>query len=743
MKKALKILIVEDNPVNAQFVQELLSRASNVSFDFTKVATLAAASEVLQKPDFDIILLDLDLPDSQGYETFKAINNLAPLNPIIILSSIQDEEIAMRAVREGAQDYFIKGTFEGKLLIRALLYAVERKQKESEMKEEYTTQNKVATQQLAIQLNVATALAEATNLNNAAHSILKTICEVLEWQVGEIWALDQSANVLKYVANWHASTIPIKLEQISQEITFAIGEGIPGHIWKIRTPYWVNDLSKKKLCSRTEYITQLGLKCCFGFPIIFQNDVLGIMLFFSDQLQYPDPDFLALFTSIGNQIATFIKHKRIEGDLLYLAQHDILTGLANRAVHEDSLNHAIINAKRHQYLVALLYLDLDNFKKVNDTLGYIKGDLLLQEVARRLRRTTRETDSIARFGGDEFAIVLPRGKSKEDIIVIAQKILYVISRPFIIEGQEFYLTVSIGISIYPDDGQDAQTLLRNADMAMYHAKERGKNNYQFCQRNMEIINQQKIKLENELHSALKKQEFVLHYQPIVDIKTNKIVSLEALIRWRRYDGRILFPNEFIPLLEQSNLILSIGEWIIQTACQQIKNWKQLEVMSIAINISVHQLNMHFITAVGKILKTTQLAPIQLVLELTEGTLMQETESNIYILNALKDLGIHLSIDDFGTGYSSLAYLKNFTVDSVKIDKSFVASVPENITSAAIVSAVIAMAHSLNIKTIAEGVETKEQLDFLKKMNCDEYQGFYFSRPLPPDELFALIKGRSE
>jgi diguanylate cyclase (GGDEF)-like protein len=739
MKKKLKILIVEDSPVNAQFVEELLLRTPNVSFDCVKAETLATAREAIQKQDLDIILLDLDLPDSQGYETFEAVNIFASRPPIIILSSIEDEEVAVHAVREGAQDYFIKGTVDGKLLVRALLYAVERKQKESEKEEEYATQKNLATQQLAIQLAVATALATATNLNNAAHGILKTICEVLDWQVGEIWAIDQSANVLKYVANWHTHTIPMKLEQISQEIGFGRGEGIPGYIWEIEAPYWVSDMSKEKISFRNEYLMKLNLKSCFGFPIFFQNEMLGIMLFFGNSERPPDPDFVTLFTSIGNQIGTFIKHKRIEGNLLYLAQHDILTGLANRAVHEDSLNNAIINANRHHYMAALLYLDLDNFKKINDTLGYVKGDFLLQEAARRLRRVTRETDSIARFGGDEFAIVLPRIRSKEDVIIIAQKILYIISRPFLIDEQEFYMTISIGISLYPDDGHDVQTLLKNADMALYHAKERGRNNYQFCQRSMEVINQQKVKLENELHSALKKQEFLLHYQPIVELKTGKITSLEALVRWCRSDGRVMLPNEFIPLLEQSNLILSIGEWIMQTACEQMKKWQQLTKISIAINISVHQLDMNFITAVAKILKAAQLSPGQLVLELTESTLMQETESNIYILNALKDLGVHISIDDFGTGYSSLSYLKNFTVDSVKIDKSFIASIPDNPSSTAIVSAVIAMAHSLNIKTIAEGVETKEQLDFLKEMNCDEYQGFYFSKPLSPDDLLALIK----
>jgi diguanylate cyclase (GGDEF)-like protein len=735
MNKTLKILIVEDNPVNALFVQELLSRAPTVSFEFSKAATLAVAVETIKNQKLDIILLDLDLPDSQGYATFQTVNSLTSAAPIIILSSVQEQETAIRAVQEGAQDYFIKGSFEGNLLIRAILFAVERKQKEKKAE----GKNDLANRQLALQLSITTILAKAQNFNNAAHSILQLICEVLEWQVGEIWAIDRTTSGLRYVANWQAATMPLKLELINQETNFKRDQGLAGYICCLQAPYWIADMMQQKSWSSTDYITHLGLKSGFGFPIVFENETLGVMLFFSDRVRDPDPNILSLFATIGKQIGAFIKHKRIEGDLLYLTQHDLLTGLANRAMHEDSINTAIINAKRYKCLAGLLYLDLDNFKKVNDVLGHLKSNMLLQEVARRLRRIMRETDSIARFGGDEFSIVLSRIKFKENLILIAKKILHVISQPFIIDNQEFYLTVSIGISVYPGDGEDALSLLKNADIAMYHAKEFGKNNYQFCPRNMEIINQQKIKLENELRNAIKQQEFVLYYQPIVDVKTNKIACLEALLRWQHPDGRVILPDEFISFLEQNDLIMSIGEWIIQTACEQIKSWGHLGEISIAINISVQQLNMNFISLIEKVLKATQLNPRLLVLELTESTLMQETQSNIYILRVLHELGVQISIDDFGTGYSSLAYLKNFTVDSVKIDQSFIANIPENTTSMAIVNAVIAMAHSLNIKTIAEGVEIKEQLDFLKKRNCDEYQGFYYSKPLPPDELLPLIK----
>jgi DNA-binding response OmpR family regulator len=336
MNKTLKILIVEDNPVNALFVQELLSRAPTVSFEFSKAATLAVAVETIKNQKLDIILLDLDLPDSQGYATFQTVNSLTSAAPIIILSSVQEQETAIRAVQEGAQDYFIKGSFEGNLLIRAILFAVERKQKEKKAE----GKNDLANRQLALQLSITTILAKAQNFNNAAHSILQLICEVLEWQVGEIWAIDRTTSGLRYVANWQAATMPLKLELINQETNFKRDQGLAGYICCLQAPYWIADMMQQKSWSSTDYITHLGLKSGFGFPIVFENETLGVMLFFSDRVRDPDPNILSLFATIGKQIGAFIKHKRIEGDLLYLTQHDLLTGLANRAMHEDSINTA-------------------------------------------------------------------------------------------------------------------------------------------------------------------------------------------------------------------------------------------------------------------------------------------------------------------------------------------------------------------------------------------------------------------
>lgn len=599
---------------------------------------------------------------------------------------------------------------------------------------------KLNEQQLAIQYRISLALSEAINLNNAANSIMKAICEILEWQVGEVWILDPSANKLKYMASWFSKSNFKELKPLTYQLTFRRGEGLPGYIWQTKTTYWISNLKDDVKSTRSRLLIQMGLNSCLGFPIFYHDEVLGVVLFFGERIRQPLTNFLAMFTGIGSQMGTFIKRKRAEGDLLYLAQHDSLTGLSNRAALEESLNIFINNAQRRHNLVGILYLDLDYFKKVNDSMGHAKGDSLLQEVAIRLRQCVRDTDIVARFGGDEFTILLPFVSTRESIIIFAKKILNVFQKPFKINGTEFYVTASIGISIYPNDGNDVQTLMRNADMAMYYAKMRGRNNYQFCPPNIGASALEKVNLENELHRALMQNEFILYYQPQIDIKTNTIVGLETLIRWCRPDGSIMMPSEFIPLAEELNLILPIGEWAIRTAARQNKLWQELglEPITVSVNVSGHQLGIGLVKLISDVLAETALDPKYLELELTETTLMQNTEANISLLRAIKELGVKISIDDFGKEYSSLAYLKTFSIDALKIDYSFVSGLPKDPNARAIVLAIIAMARSINVNVIAEGVERKDQLDFLTENACDQYQGFYFSKPLPAEEIYKIL-----
>lgn len=436
------------------------------------------------------------------------------------------------------------------------------------------------------------------------------------------------------------------------------------------------------------------------------------------------------------------KRKAAEHQLTHLAYHDSLTGLANRSMLENVLNQNIMMANRKNERFSVLFLDLDHFKMVNDTLGHPKGDLLLKAVAERLSTTIRKSDLVARLGGDEFVLILGGLYKTNSAGVIAEKIMKLFKKPFTINDHELFITTSLGISIYPDNGKDAATLLKNADIAMYVAKERGRNNYQFCTPELTERLQERAALENYLRHAINEKQLLLHYQPIVDIKTNKITGIEALLRWNHPNKGLLFPVDFIELAEESGLIVPFAEWVIRKVCQDNALWTKAGApqLTLSINLSVRNLKEgNIVNVVEDILKETSVDGHYLEFEITESLIMQDVSLTVEILDKFKAMGIHVAIDDFGIGYSSLSYLKRFDIDRLKIDKTFIQDVASNPNSAAIVTAIIAMSHSLNMKVVAEGVETQKQLDFLKKENCDEIQGNYYCKPIPAQQLVDFFK----
>lgn len=421
----------------------------------------------------------------------------------------------------------------------------------------------------------------------------------------------------------------------------------------------------------------------------------------------------------------------------YLATHDALTDLPNRSLFNARFSQALKRAHRNKYQVALLFLDLDHFKDINDTLGHDVGDQLLIKVVERVKNNLREVDTLARLGGDEFTIIL-EDVTPEFVITISEKICQSFSQPFHLEGRDIFITTSMGISMYPSDGNDMQILLKNADMAIYRAKESGRNKFEFYTRELNEKIIKKSTIEANLRAALDKQEFLLYYQPIIDVKTNKICSLEALIRWQHPDLGLIPPAEFIPIAEEVGLIVPMGEWILRTACLQHLEWMKSGVR-ISINISARQFKENnLVELITKILKETGLDGEYITLELTETLIMQDIEHSARIINALKRLGVAISIDDFGTGYSSLNYLRKFPIDILKIDRSFITDVVHNKDDAAIVRAIIAMAHSLKLKVVAEGVEAVEQYKYLKENGCDEIQGYLISKPLPAAEIVKFL-----
>ncbi len=437
--------------------------------------------------------------------------------------------------------------------------------------------------------------------------------------------------------------------------------------------------------------------------------------------------------------------KAAEDQVEFLAYHDALTGLPNRALLQDRLAKAIAGARRRKDKVALLFLDLDRFKNINDSLGHSVGDLLLQEVARRLQTFGREQDTVARLGGDEFLVVISSVKEVSDAAVAADRLVKAMTSGFDIQGHPITVTCSLGISIFPEHGMDGETLIRNADAAMYCAKESGRNNFQFFAQDMNAQAVERLTLENSLRQALDKKELFLMYQPQMDIATRKIIGLEALLRWQHPERGLVPPDKFIRIAEYSGLIVPIGEWVLRTACSQARKWQDegLPPVSVAVNVSAVQFRQEdFCERIRRVLSETRLAPQYLELELTESLLLANADVMLSVVEELNAMGLTLAIDDFGTGYSNFGYLRQFRVSKLKIDRSFIRDVAANSNDAAIASAIIGMSKSLNLKVLAEGVEDEAQMTFLRAHQCDEIQGYYFSKPLAVDKVAEKLRGDS-
>lgn len=435
------------------------------------------------------------------------------------------------------------------------------------------------------------------------------------------------------------------------------------------------------------------------------------------------------------------EHKQAEAELNRLAYYDMLTGLPNRLLFNDRLHQAAVDAKRRGRFVALILLDIDRFKVVNDTMGHVAGDLLLQEMAERLKHSVREGDTIARLGGDEFALIFADVAEVRDVAQLAQNLLNRLSVPMDIDGREVFSSASIGITLYPTDTEDVESMVKFADSAMYHAKEQGRNNYQFYSQEMTATAQERLRMESNLRRALDRDELFLHYQPQIDITSGRILGFEALLRWRDNNGDFISPTQFIPLAEDTGLIVPIGEWVLQHACKQLKAWHTAGYphLTMSVNVASRQFrDIHFGHTVRQAIEKLQIPAHRLELEITESVLMENSEMIMRMLNDLKQAGVSLAIDDFGTGYSSLSYLKRFPIDRVKIDQSFVRDLSIDADDIAIVKAIIAMAKTLRLSVIAEGVETEQQLELLRNEGCYEYQGYLFARPMDADSITKLL-----
>ncbi|WP_158675423.1 bifunctional diguanylate cyclase/phosphodiesterase [Thiohalobacter thiocyanaticus] len=488
-----------------------------------------------------------------------------------------------------------------------------------------------------------------------------------------------------------------------------------------------------------------GLRACWSEPVkSAAGEVLGAFGIYQREVASPHPDDLELLSGAAHLAGIAIERKQVEERLYDLANFDKLTGLPNRSAFSSALNHALQHARRHQARVAIFFLDLDDFKLINDTLGHDVGDRLLQDVAQRLRENVRSDDQLARLGGDEFTVLLSDADDFQRVGELAERLLEVLALPYRLAGQDTAVSASIGISLFPDDAEDAATLLKNADIAMYRSKRQGGHSVQFFTPEMNAEAHDRLQLENELRKALERDEFRLYFQPQWDLDGSTVVGLEALLRWEHPTQGLVGPDRFMATAEHSGLIVPIGNRVLQAACEQGMAWLEQGLLPqrIAVNISSRQFQRQDMTEViSRTLRETGFEAGRLELELTETVLMDNGEDTVTMLRALKTMGVHLAIDDFGTGYSSLAYLKRFPIDRLKIDRSFVMDLTRDSDDAAIVAATIALGHNLNRTVIAEGVETQAQLDFLRQHGCDLVQGYLLSRPLPAEAITELLRAQ--
>jgi diguanylate cyclase (GGDEF)-like protein/PAS domain S-box-containing protein len=686
-----KILVIENDSATANAIGAALATAGNGAFEVEWVRQVSEGLARLSNGGIDAVILNLCLPGCQGIEAFDQLFTAAPAVPILILSSNVDEALAKQAVARGAQDYLLPSHLDKYSLPRALRNAIERKAFEDALYEE--KERAVVT------------------LNSIGDAVLCTDVS------GKITYLNLVAETM--TGWWREEATGKSLAEVFRIVDAATGK-------TARDPL--------ELAVEQNRTVGLTANC-----VLIRRD--GHEFAIEDSAA-PIHDRAGKLTGAVIVFHDVSVARAMSQQMAYSAQHDIVTNLPNRLLLNDRITQAIALARRQGRSIAVIFLDLDRFKCINDSMGHATGDKLLQSVSKRLLASVRGSDTVSRQGGDEFVILLSEIAYPEDAATSATKILLSLSAPHSVGGSEIEISGSIGISIYPGDGEDAETLIKYADMAMYHAKENGRNNFQFFKVEMNLKALERHAIEGSLRHALERGEFLLHYQPKVNLETLEITGVEALIRWQQPDRGLVPPSQFVPVAEDCGLILSIGRWVLREACRQAREWQDmgLPFKRISVNLSAAEFrDKDFVEGVQAILSETRLEACYLDLELTERVLMQHAESTAAVLRQLKRIGIHLAVDDFGTGYSSLSYLRQFPIDVLKIDRSFVQRISGESNDSAIVSAIIDMGKNLKQRVIAEGVETEEQLSFLRARHCGEGQGYLFSPPLAAADFSHLLQ----
>ena len=689
-----QVLVVDDEAMLRMVVRKSLEKAGyQVTLAQDGKEGLAKFSEVSP----DLVLLDVEMPVMNGYAMCRALRetDAGADVPILMLTGINDKESINRAYDAGATDYLAKSTNWALLphRVRYILRAADTYQqlKESEAR-----------------------LSRAQSIAHLGNWQWDIETDDIEWsdEVYRIHGMKAEGKQVSYAAML-TKVHPDDRERFRRTLVRAI--------------------STQSNCRMIHRIVRAD-----GSERVVQEIAEVIV------------DEAGEVTSVAGTTQDITERIQAERRIRHLAYYDPLTGLGNRQLFKERLEGALDMARRHQDTVGVLFFDLDNFKQVNDSLGHTAGDALLKQVAIRLQHGVRGSDyvarnsknmKLARLGGDEFTVLLPDIDQPEDVVIVAQRVLKEMAQPFVIEGRDVYATASIGISVFPTDGDDANSLLTHADVAMYQSKSDGGNSYRFYSESMGVRAKKKLKISSELRGAVKRDEMLLHYQPQVDMETGKLKGVEALVRWNHPKLGLLAPDEFLPLAEETGVITDIDEWVLLESCRQCVAWQQQghQDLTLSVNISEHQLTHGKLPEmIDRVIAETGMDPKKLELELTESAIMKNVEQTVSQLEDLKKRGLMLSLDDFGTGYSSLSFLTRFPLDTLKVDRSFISKLGEGELEATLVTTIVAMAKSLGLKVIAEGVETENQKGFMTDLACTVGQGFLFAEPMPAAELKKLL-----
>lgn len=691
---ANRILIISAGTVDVRALEHALGNARDGPFEVESAASLAQGLERIRHGGIDAILLELTLPDSAGLASFDEVYAAARHTPILTLCALDDEADSREAVQRGAQGWLSKGYFQSYLVPQALCNVIERMRVEQGL---YVLQTR----------------AEIT-LDSIGDAVISTD------MAGNVDYLNAAAEQATGWTRTEACGHPIT--QVLDIVDHATGRPLVNPVeLALREDRSVGFAGDAILIARTGM--RIPIEDSTAPIHDWDGKIVGAVVVFRD---------------MSENMALVMKMR-------HLAQHDVLTGLPNRALLNERTAQAIAFARRSENHPVVLFLDLDKFKHINDSLGHAVGDQLLQAVSARLVGCVRAADTVSRHGGDEFVILLSGEPRPRDAVRTAEKILGALATPFLIGGQELHTSTSIGISVFPTDGMAPAELIKNADTAMYHAKERGRNNYQFFRTDMNTRAMERQLIESSLRRALERNEFRLHYQPKVDLATGRITGVEALLRWHHPEWGMVLPERFIGIAEECGLIVPIGRWVLRAACIQGARWRRAGIagVSIAVNVSALEFrHREFFDHALEVFRATGIDPSCLQLELTESVLMSDVATSAALLAKFKDMGVQIAVDDFGTGYSSLSYLSQFPIDVLKIDRSFVEAIGggdgEGDDNGAIVSAVIGMGKHLHQRVIAEGVEGEAQVAFLKAHQCNEGQGYWFSRPVGAARMRAML-----